>query len=432
MNCIYLENFRNIKKTVIELRKVNFLVGENSTGKTSFLSLLNLINSEAFWMNLNFNSNEFMLGSFEDIAGKENNFFTIAFSKMDDKEKNTFFKLKFVDRDGMPFLSEFILEDAEKILFLQNEIENGKYSIIKKKILSEEDTFTTSMKTFINWLNEIDNAKSFENKLPGKRTIENTPLVYLLSLILSSGLNLNENEMKLDISILPFWNTSYRNAWIAPIRAKPKQYYPGFDVPRTAEGDHMPYLVKELFESKKKSKKKNEIKVALDKFGFESGLYNEIRIEKLGSKLTSPFEIDIVKNGKSYNFTSVGYGVSQILPIIIEMTMRVKNTIYYIQQPEVHLHPKAQAALGEFLHVIAVKDNKSFFIETHSDFLIDRFRLNQNTSSSTITSQVLYFELEDGMNRIQSIQINENGSYDEQPDNFKDFFINEAIRMLVI
>ncbi len=47
---IYIDNFRGFSDTLIPLRQVNFLVGENSTGKTSFLQLIETFSNASFWL----------------------------------------------------------------------------------------------------------------------------------------------------------------------------------------------------------------------------------------------------------------------------------------------------------------------------------------------------------------------------------------------
>ena len=70
MRFLYLDNFRGFSNTVIPLKPVNFLVGENSTGKTSLLALLNLLSSSSFWLSQDFNSADYEFGGFKDILSK--------------------------------------------------------------------------------------------------------------------------------------------------------------------------------------------------------------------------------------------------------------------------------------------------------------------------------------------------------------------------
>ena len=170
----------------------------------------------------------------------------------------------------------------------------------------------------------------------------------------------------------------------------------------------------------------------LGDFGEASGLFDSIQIKKLGKSSDSPFEVRIVFAGHPLRINNVGYGVSQALPVIVELFARPKNTSIAIQQPEVHLHPRAQAALGDLIFRLANLEKKRFFIETHSDFTIDRFRTNYRRDElEKPSSQILFFERNQGGNRIQSIAVLPNGDYElDQPASFREFFLREELKIL--
>lgn len=111
---------------------------------------------------------------------------------------------------------------------------------------------------------------------------------------------------------------------------------------------------------------------------------------------------DIIRlNIESDNIINVGFGVSQALPIIVSgLTMNIADTLF-LEQPEIHLHPKAQMAMGDFL-VSMAKAGKGVLVETHSDHIINRivkrvmdgtigcdevaiYFVNNNQDGSTIT-----------------------------------------------
>ncbi len=70
--------------------------------------------------------------------------------------------------------------------------------------------------------------------------------------------------------------------------------------------------------------------------------------------------------------TDVGYGLSQILPVIVQSLLVSRKTIL-IEQPELHLHPALQAELGDvFIESALGERNNSFMIETHSEHLLLR------------------------------------------------------------
>ncbi|MGP3783633.1 AAA family ATPase [Paenibacillus sp. 1A_MP2] len=79
------------------------------------------------------------------------------------------------------------------------------------------------------------------------------------------------------------------------------------------------------------------------------------------------------KDGGSVNAKDVGFGVSQILPVIIQGYYPINQCIV-IEQPEIHLHPRAQAELADLFLDIIEKTNKSMLIETHSEHILLRLR----------------------------------------------------------
>src|SRR5690606_23111930 len=194
---------------------------------------------------------------------------------------------------------------------------------------------------------------------------------------------------------------------------------------------------KKLLTSKKNTKKANSVEEILKKFGRDSGLFEEIKITNLGKSDTSPFEIHIVINGNPLKITNVGYGVSQILPLIVEVIARPSKSWFAIQQPEIHLHPKGQAAFGDFILKSYLSEEKNFIIETHSDYTIDRYRLKMNknfkSESKNPESQIVFFNRTKDGNTLTCIDINENGSLpDDQPKEFREFFIKEQIELLKV
>jgi predicted ATPase len=69
----------------------------------------------------------------------------------------------------------------------------------------------------------------------------------------------------------------------------------------------------------------------------------------------------------------VGFGASQLLPIIVAGYYAPEKSLLIAEQPEIHLHPKAQTRLGDLLIDIS-KENKTLLVETHSEHLIMRIQ----------------------------------------------------------
>jgi predicted ATPase len=78
------------------------------------------------------------------------------------------------------------------------------------------------------------------------------------------------------------------------------------------------------------------------------------------------------KDGSTIPITHVGFGVSQIFPILVEgLRSNQERRLIILEQPEIHLHPRVQSWLFDF---IRTAPNSSFLVETHSDHFINRLR----------------------------------------------------------
>ena len=135
--------------------------------------------------------------------------------------------------------------------------------------------------------------------------------------------------------------------------------------------------------------------------------------------------------GPDANLVDVGYGVSQALPIIVGSILAPKGQIVLIQQPEVHLHPKAQAALGTFFSELVRDTDKRYVIETHSDFLVDRVRMAIASGKISSSDVNIAFLQRDGLDvTIHELQLDALGNIVDPPGKYREFFLEEETRLL--
>ena len=131
----------------------------------------------------------------------------------------------------------------------------------------------------------------------------------------------------------------------APVRSKPRRTYDPARSLEDPEGDYIPMFLAEVFLRSQDAWV--ELKQALEEFGQVSGLFDEIRIKPLGRSDSDPFQIQIRKFGKSgrtrkgphRNLRDVGYGVSQVLPVVTELlrenaSVSAPSLFLLPQQPE--------------------------------------------------------------------------------------------------
>ena len=225
---------------------------------------------------------------------------------------------------------------------------------------------------------------------------------------------------------------SQRPYSIAPIRTKPSRTYdPLTEVPGP-EGDHVPMMLSKLDLGEKSDW--TEIRNSLNKFGDNSGMFQDVSIKRKGRTGADPFQIGVKISGPPKNLIDVGYGVSQVLPVIFDLTRLSDHSLFLLQQPEVHLHPKAQASLGTFVVDQMLKHNQKFIIETHSDYIMDRVRSTvlENKQLKHSDVLILYFERNKSNVRIHEISMDEDANLLNVPDGYRNFFIDEERKLLGI
>ena len=222
----------------------------------------------------------------------------------------------------------------------------------------------------------------------------------------------------------------------APVRSKPRRTYdPSRPIP-DPEGEYVPTYLASM--SRRDPVTWKKLKESLEKFGSDSGLFDEISIESFGQTGdATPFQIQIRKFGKELkgnrrNLIDVGYGVSQALPIITELLRSDAPSMFLLQQPEVHLHPIAQAALGSLFCSVAGSD-RQLVVETHSDYIIDRVRMDVRDNKTDLKPEdvsILYFERGESDVKIHSIRLDADGNVLDAPEGYRQFFADELTRSI--
>jgi AAA15 family ATPase/GTPase len=405
MEKLYLDNYRGFTNQYIEIRDINFLVGENSTGKSSVLFALKTIFSEKFWSSLDFSVSEGQGYSFEDLvsaSAPDKTYFRLGY--IFDRDDETSFIFEFINDGGRPVLSKSVISfDGTTFYFKVTDKKNVFYFIQKKKLITFDG---------------FEKSSQWENLEPiNSKTGAIVPSTLVWACVF------NKNSPVRDSLPVPVKSIDFT----APIRSKPRKTYDEPATPASSEGGHIPYLLRRLF-----AENGTALRKSLNNFGKQSGLFDDIEIKEYGVGFDAPFRLNFLLDKTPVNIINLGYGVSQVLPILVTSLVS-QDTVFEIQQPEVHLHPRAQAALGDVFFDITTTTQKKFLIETHSDYLIDRFRQRQKKAEKKAIAHVLFFARQDGVNTVYSVTIEPSGKYgQEQPDNFRDFFITEELSNLQV
>ena len=428
-----MHNFRGFSDTLIPLFQTSFLVGENSTGKSSFLKLLYLFSRPQFWFSPDFMpyENYDLFGGFHDIVSAwsaNKTYFQVGMLRTHNAHENApglFFGIcTFIEKDGAPApfrYLQFSGTNMTTLIFTEQEI---RYKNVEVQLdFSSEQEILGYFRDMASYDREDTSGLSqFPKDIP---TTLPLPLIISMVRAIEKGNEIKMNQYQFE---LPFMDT-LSLIFIAPIRTKTSRFYDALPRSFSPEGDHTPYVLRQSLETHTKS---SQFVQKLKAFGLASGLFETVVTHSFGGP-QAPFELLVKFAGVELNINNVGYGVSQVLPLIVEFLSQEKNMAFAVQEPEIHLHPRAQAALGEFIYELAKERGHSFILETHSDYLIDRFRLAMHNDEAPSTAQVLFFHhVEDG-NHVDIIPISPEGRYPtDQPKAFREFFIKEEMTLLEI
>jgi predicted ATPase len=404
---LFLDNFRGFSKQYIDILDVNFLVGENSSGKSSVLMALNTISHPGFWFNLEFNAGDSQTYSFDDLISAETNdksSFRVGYFQEQDLKRVSFI-FEFNNLNGKPVISRGVLEKEKSVFYFFCEEDKVKYKILKGESIVPAE----GMKDF-------SKKEKMQMETLKKQPSLNSPM--MIFSMFDFVLKKRKGSFP---GILPVLDITP----IAPIRSKPKKTYDEPGTLENSEGDHIPYEIRRML------KRNNNFSKEINTFGEESGLFKKITIREYDNNDDAPFRMNFILDKEPINIVNIGYGVSQVLPVLFTLLTQ-GNSMITIQQPEVHLHPKAQAAMGDLFFDLSIgKFKKRIFVETHSDYLIDRFRRKQRQANEKSNAHVIFFLRKDGINKAFSIKIDDNGNYDaNQPEEFREFFIKEQIENL--
>jgi len=422
------------------LAPLTLLVGENSTGKTSFLAMVRALSD----ITVNgrsvpdFKREPYDLGNFDDIAhfrggnGGRAKEFMGGFTRLTENNSTIKFMSTFRKRGiGLELARLEIKEGEDRVLLsgknrstieVSFETSNGMWQkMIEKDTTFSEDEFMPPLRAFAGLgLLEEDWSSVSGSPEPTEDDIHRARNLFLKS----------AGKRSRGCGTYPDYTRLYAST---PVRSQPQRSYGPMQAVQDPEGAYIPMLYAKL--RFQRSDEWEDLKAGLESFGKYSGLFDEIIVKPVDKEGTVAFQLHVRKKGDKTkgahrNLIDVGYGNSQILPVITELLLGRPDIVHLLQQPEIHLHPSAQAALGSYFCRIA-SPKRQLIVETHSDHLLDRVRMDVRDGRGAIKPEdvsILFFERQDIQVKIHSIKIDAGGNIVDAPKGYRRFFMEEVSR----
>ena len=170
----------------------------------------------------------------------------------------------------------------------------------------------------------------------------------------------------------------------------------------------------------------------------ELGLIYSFKVQPIAPN-RKEYEVRIQRTAESASvfLTDVGFGVSQILPVLVLLFYVPEGSTVILEQPEIHLHPAVQAGLAD-VFIDAIKRRKvQIILESHSEHLLQRLQLRiaekgLNPEKEFDHSQAkLYFtSIEEGRSKLTTLELDEYGNINNWPDGFFGDTLGEAAAMM--
>jgi predicted ATPase len=153
-------------------------------------------------------------------------------------------------------------------------------------------------------------------------------------------------------------------------------------------------------------------------------LIDAFRIERVAPQRRD-WEIRLRKSQSSAEvlLPDVGFGVSQVLPVLVLCYYAAEGSTLIIEQPELHLHPAAQSELADVLIDVVKNRRMQVIVESHSEHLLRRLQRRIAEEQFPAHDAALYFcEMENGASKATPLEITQEGFIKNWP---KDFFGDE-------
>lgn len=438
----FLQGARCFKrKAEFNIRPLTFLTGENSTGKSTVLGCMSVLGGIAsfnsFASSFDFDQEPYRMGSFDDIArrvgrAESRSFclggtFPIGKSSATIQITATFHKIGYVTEPVMTSREYQLTYEGEEVSFKRIYERFDDPMLLERRWRSHRLYEQDVPQKFIKLLGKI-----YSKEIPEDVDAEREWHMAMLQSDLESNLS---DDIRMHCES------------VGPIRAEPKRTYDLIKSRPNPQGEEIPVLLRNLQRQSGASNSDawSKLKTGIEQFGIDAGMFKSIDVGKLGSSDSNPFQLKIQVPGKpKANLIDVGYGVSQVLPLLVRVLLQREpprkgrllgrqRKIFLLQQPEVHLHPQGQAALSSFFikHIHSLPSHQ-FVIETHSDHMIDRARIEvQKGNIAPEDVSIIYLEhtRQEGV-KAHNLKLDEMANLRGAPQGYRNFFLKETDELL--
>jgi predicted ATPase len=206
-------------------------------------------------------------------------------------------------------------------------------------------------------------------------------------------------------------------SYLGPLRSSPERHYIAHGGTPSSVGKRGEFTPQMLF------MRKRELQERVNDWFSRFDIPYHLEVRPLEDEVTGAIIVMLLKDKRtkvSVAPSDVGFGIGQLLPILVE-GLFAKDRIICVEQPEIHLHPRLQAHLADFFIATSggtAQDKRrsrfsnQWIIETHSESLI--LRVQKHIRSGALSSKhvsVLYVDPSQEGSQIRQLRLDSDGEF---------------------
>jgi len=414
ISSLELGNFRAFKSENFDFSRLNIFVGPNNSGKSSALSALNLlaqsVSRESFGGGPIILNGPFdQLGTFKDMVhgGRANTPMSFSFSIGEYKYD---FELKYRIQRREVELSKFNLtENSNPVYEYSSTSKSYNVKLGGKDIESLGPGIRKSRPKLTGFLPTFQEAFSYYRLNRGSDSSYSERVHEFL----------RHNERKIGNFRRIVLETFHSYDTLGAFREMPQRTYLFSGEVSGKIGRNGQNTITMLAnDSSRRGGENMKFVDDISNWFRATGIAEGVKVKHLTDR---HFELVVVgKDGSDHNICDVGFGCSQVLPVLVAglslesthgRSLSKASPILVIQEPEIHLHPNAQAELGSFFASLTEAKGQ-IFLETHSDSLV--LRIARHVASGDIPAdfvRIFFIQDIEGLKRVTRMEITDEGGF---------------------
>lgn len=423
---LQFKNFKSWPKADIEFGRITGLFGTNSSGKTSLIQFLLLLkqtkDATDRAISLDLNGPYVSLGVYRDMIHQHREKHTLSWSLAIQRDKD----LSIVDPSGkrtsaitrsrdLEIESEVSAQDQGAVAGrLAYQLGNIAFSLAPKDLRGREFELTTKGGDF-----HFVRTQGRPWQLP--RPVKSYAFPDQARTYFQNASFLADIESAYEEQIDNIF-------YLGPLREKPQRDYLWARSRPQNVGLRGEKAIDAILAATAARERRN-VKYRAPRLSFqnmiaywlrEMQLIHDFRVEEIarGSNRWQAW-VRVQERGAEALLTDVGFGVSQVLPVVTLLQYVPKGATVILEQPEIHLHPLAQANLADVIINAAFHRKVQVIVESHSEHFL--LRLQRRVAEDAISPEdvKLYFcDASRGVSRLEALELNLFGQIENWPKNF--------------